>query len=478
MYNIILSGNIMNRHEADFIKKIVKYILSVLNHAYLHVATHPVGIDTRMEYMNSLLSVGTNDVRTVGLCGMRGIGKRAIAKAVFNHFFHSFECKSFLANVRENFKQQKNQIRLQEQFLSDILKTEVRKVGNVDRGIEVIKNRLCNRRVLLVLDDVDQLDHLTAFSCHSKSAMKDCFGPGSRIIITTRHEHLLKHIEVNDIYMVEKLNDNESLELFSWHAFQRRDPVEGYAHLSKDVVGYSKGLPLALEVLGSYLREFNSIAEWENALEKLKKIPHSKIQENLKISFDALDHCQKKIFLDIACFFIGMDKDCVTRVLDGCDLFATSGIGVLSRRCLVTINEANKLMMHDLLRDMGKEIVCQESVDDPGQRSRLWHCEDVLDVLRNCTVRGTHQIEGFLLNMDGPIKVDLRAFARMHNLRLLQLNNVNPTGGYEHFSKKLRWLCWHVFPLNSIPTNFYQEKLVAIDMQYSKLRQVWKDNKV
>ncbi|XP_059663740.1 disease resistance protein RUN1-like [Cornus florida] len=465
-------------HEGEFIKKFVKYILSVLNHTYLHVATHPVGIDTRLEYMKNMLSVGTNDVRTVGICGMRGIGKTTIAKAVYNYFFYAFECKSFLANVRENFKQHKNQICLQEQLLSEILKTEVRNVGNVDRGIEVIKKRLCNRKVLLVLSDVDQLDQLIAFSCHSESARKACFGPGSRIIITTRHEHLLKQIKVNDIYMAEELNETESLELFCWHAFERIDPKEGYAHLSNDVVRYSKGFPLVLEVLGSWLREFEGIAEWESTLEKMKKTPHDKIQENLKISFDALDSYDKKIFLDIACFFIGMDKDYVTKVLDGCDLFATSGIGVLNRRHLVTINEGNKLMMHDLLRDMGREIVCQESANDLGQRSRLWHYEDALDVLTNRT--GTNKIEGLALNMDGPIKVSFgaKAFKKMHDLRLLQLNNVNITGGYECLSEKLRWLCWHGFPLNSVPSNFSQEMLVAIDMKYSKLRQVWKGNKV
>ncbi|XP_059663391.1 disease resistance protein RUN1-like [Cornus florida] len=217
-------------------------------------------------------------------------------------------------------------------------------------------DRLCNRRAILVLDDVDQLEQLIAFSCQSDSVRKECFGPGSRIIIT-RHLHLLERIEVNRNYIVKELNADKSLKLFSFHAFERIGPLEGHVQLSKYVVGYCNGLPLALEVLGSCLREFKSIAEWENILEKLRKNPHAKIQEKLKISFDALDDYEKKIFLDIACFFIGMDKYYVIKKLDGCGFYATSSIGVLTRRCLLRINKG-KLLMHDLLRDMGRKIVC------------------------------------------------------------------------------------------------------------------------
>ncbi|XP_059663392.1 disease resistance protein RUN1-like [Cornus florida] len=85
-----------------------------------------------------------------------------------------------------------------------------------------------------------------------------------------------------------------------------------------------------------------------------------------------------------------------------------------------------------------------------------------------------------LINMDEPNKVVLNgeAFARMHKLRLLQLKNVDITRGYEHLPKSLRWLCWHGFPLNSIPSNLYQEKLIGFDMQHSNLEQVRKDKKV
>lgn len=42
--------------------------------------------------------------------------------------------------------------------------------------------------------------------------------------------------------------------------------------------------------------------------------------------------------------------------------------------------------MHDLMEEMGKEIIRQESPGEPGKRSRLWFHEDVYDVLTENTV--------------------------------------------------------------------------------------------
>lgn len=74
--------------------------------------------------------------------------------------------------------------------------------------------------------------------------------------------------------------------------------------------------------------------------------------------------------------------------------------------------------------------------------------------------------------------VDTKAFAQMRRLRLLQLNNLRVEGDYGLISKELRWLSWHGFHLNFMPDEFYMGNLVAIDMQYSKLRATWKTPKV
>jgi len=66
----------------------------------------------------------------------------------------------------------------------------------------------------------------------------------------------------------------------------------------------------------------------------------------------------------------------------------------------------------------------------------------------------------------------------MYKLRLLQLAGVKLEGDFKHLLRNLRWLYWHGFPLTYIPAEFQQESLVAIELKYSNLTQMWKKNKV
>ena len=78
------------------------------------------------------------------------------------------------------------------------------------------------------------------------------FGSGSRIIITSKEKHLLVTHGVNAIYEVRGLEDSEAFQLFCQYAFKHTDPGEDYMQLCYDVIHYSKGLPLALKVLGTF----------------------------------------------------------------------------------------------------------------------------------------------------------------------------------------------------------------------------------
>ncbi|XP_020426626.1 TMV resistance protein N [Prunus persica] len=364
--------------ETEFIQNIVNEIsLQVLNDTHINVAKYQVGIEARVQDLHKVLDVDGNDVRMVGIWGNGGIGKTTLAKAVYNSLAHMFEGSCFLENVRERSIPYGGLVDLQNLLLYEILRGKEIRVTSADKGINVIKERLSRKKVLLIVDDVDHLDQ-------SNNLVGGCdwFGLGSRIIITTR-EHLLTCHRVSIIYEAKKLNYHESLDLFfSWNGFTRtRNLDDDYVELAEFVVDYAGGLPLALKVLGSHPCG-RSIDVWHDALDGAL---HSDIQKTLKISYDALEDLVKEVFLDIACFFKGKDMNNVISILEGCDLKPKHAIEVLVEKALIYI-EQNKIWMHDLLEELGRGIVHQESPNELGERSRVWFHEDVHRVLTEGTV--------------------------------------------------------------------------------------------
>lgn len=323
---------------------------------------------------------------------MGGSGKTTTAKAIFNQIQLKFMNASFIENIRQVCeKEDSGIIHLQQLLLSDILNTK-QKIHSPALGTTKIEKRFQGKKVLVVLDDVTTVEQLKALFGNPK-----LFGPGSVVIITTRDLHLLKLLRVNCVYKMEEMDESESVELFSWHAFRQPSPIKDFLELSREVVAYCGGLPVALELLGSSLYE-RTKEEWISVLSKLKRIPNNRVHEILRISYDGLkDDMVKNIFLDICCFFIGKNRADVTEILNGCGLDAHIGIAVLIERNLLKVEKNDRLGMHCLIRDMGREIVRGSSAIEPGKRSRLWFHEDVHRVLEERTVRTITTLHLFII---------------------------------------------------------------------------------
>ena len=67
---------------------------------------------------------------------------------------------------------------------------------------------------------------------------------------------------------------------------------------------------------------------------------------------------------------------------EGCGLYPSQGIEELKLRCLIKIGDGGEFMVHDQLRDLGREIVRNENQEHPWHRSRLWDPKEALKVLR------------------------------------------------------------------------------------------------
>ncbi|KAL4626531.1 hypothetical protein ACB092_05G103400 [Castanea dentata] len=466
-----LSGwDARNKRESTIIKEIVGEILGDLNASYSYVHKDLVGINSRVGEIEDICSsMGLNDVRFIGIWGMGGVGKTTLARVLYDKIHSHFDGSSFLANVRER-SENGGLVTLQKQLLSDVLFESNIDILDAQQGINMIMNRLCCKRVLVILDDVDQLIQLETLV-----GKRSWFGQGSVIIMTTRDQHLLLRHEVakEEMYKATLLNDDEALKLFSLKAFKQDYPLKGYLLPSQKVIYYARGLPLALEILGSFLFDRNLNA-WESLLGRLRECPESKISDVLQIGFDGLRSTEKKVFLDIACFLKGMTRDRVAHILQTPYYKPYIDIDVLVEKSFITISDGT-LWMHDLLQELGKEIVRCESPDEPGGRSRLWLKEDILHLLIDSA--GTEKVECIFLNSspnkEDNVKVNFEAFSKMRKLRLLKIGNVHLLEGLSFLSSELRLMNWLGYPLKFMPRNFHPNKLVELIMPHSRIKQLW-----
>ncbi|CAJ1939979.1 unnamed protein product [Sphenostylis stenocarpa] len=503
-----LAGFVFNHSEEDdLIRRLVQRVLKELSNTPLGVPEFAVGLDERVEKVMKVLQVQSNGVKVLGLYGMGGVGKTTLAKALFNALVKRFEHRCFISNVRQVSSKQDGLVSLQSKIIKDLFPgAGSPSISDVNVGTSAIKGIVSEKRVLLVLDDVDDVQQIDALI-----GKREWFYDGSCVIITTRDTQILPQSHVSELYEVRELNDSQGLELFSYHALRRNKPPENLLRLSKEIVSLTGQMPLALEVFGSFLFGKRRVEEWEDAVEKLRLIRPSHLQDVLKISYDALDEEEKCIFLDIACLFVqmGMKRDDVIDVLRGCGFRGELAITVLVQKCLMKITQENTLWMHDQIRDMGRQIVVDESLVDPGKRSRLWDRAEIMPVLKGH--KGTRSVQGIVLdfeeerfpkskdesvfwkklqwrpsltNISSYIKQCLKnnlepqaeknkevilhtkSFEPMVNLRQLQINNLKLQGKF--LPAELKWLQWQGCPLERMPLESLPRELAVLDLKNSK----------
>nr|WIL60002.1 nodulation protein [Melilotus officinalis] len=470
----------VTRPESTLVEKIAEDISKKLNHC-VSGYEGMVGVDEHIERIQPLLLLESAAVRIIGIWGMGGIGKTTIASAIYRQLASQFSCRSIVLNVQQEI-QRAGLDQVRNKYLSQLLGEDIK---SSDSNFS-FDPRLKRIKVLLVLDDVKDSDQLKdLIGTHSN------FGQGSRIIVTSRDKQVLKNANADEIYQVKEMDSQDSLQLFCLCAFKQNHPIEPYVSLSKKVLDYAKGVPIALKVLGLFLQG-RTKEVWESELQKLEKLPERKIFDVLKSSYDGLDDEQKDIFLDIACFYRGEVDKVVAQKLDFCGFSALIGMDVLKDRCLISISE-HMVEMHDLIQEMGHEIVRQQWPNDLGKRSRLWKPDDIYDVLKKN--KGKSEIRGIFLDMSEIKEVQLsaEAFKKMHNLRIIQfynssdilrlpnvilsekerVSNVTFHVCLESLPDDLKFLRWDGFPQRSLPQYFCPEILVALEMPYSDLEELW-----
>jgi len=165
-----------------------------------------------------------------------------------------------------------------------------------------------------------------------------------------------------------------SRELFCFYAFYHPLPPQKFADLVDRFVTVCHGLPLSLKVFGALVCGEDDERYWEEQLDRLQQTLPAEILQRLRISYDSLSKQDQPIFLDIASFFIGEDRDTAIRI------WGMVGIQNLENKCLLEVGSENEIKMHDHIRELARNI----AADEGSMPLRLGHpttnqIDDLLD---------------------------------------------------------------------------------------------------
>ncbi|KAL1217955.1 Disease resistance protein RML1B [Cardamine amara subsp. amara] len=479
-------GNTAGEHfqkrdnEAEKIEKIARDVSNKLNATPSRDFDGMVGLEAHLREMESLLDLDNDGVKMVGITGPAGIGKTTIARALQSRFFNRFkfidekektrfQLTCFMDNLRGSYLRGLDEPRLQEQFLSKVLNQD--NISICHSG--VIEERLCDQKVLIILDDVNNINQLMALANETR-----WFGRGSRIVVTTENKELLQQHGISNIYHVGFPSRQEAIQILCKYAFRKTSPHYGFKELAERITELCGRLPLGLRVVGSSLHNNMDKAKWEKVLKGMEI--NRDIKDVLRVGYDCLNESEKMLFLHIAVFLNGRDGDFVEATMHGLlpdgNLDVMDELESLENKSLIEKSRYGKeIVMHRLLQQMG-----QQMKEELSKHGILTKASEICDVLEYS--KGTRAVSGISFDTSGidELYISNEAFKRMPNLRFLRVYKSKDDGNdilnipeEMDFPCRLRLLHWEAYPSKFLPLRFRPECLIELKMQNSNLEKLW-----
>jgi energy-coupling factor transporter ATP-binding protein EcfA2 len=302
----------------------------------------------------------------VALIGMGGIGKTTLSKKMYHLFHNQYDKSSFLEDVKS-----KDINNVKKQLLHDLCDKALCKDEDLNKeDLDRIKQCMISKKVLVVVDDVGEKENLQALLQLLIDKDVTNVDYKSKILVNCRNWQILKyHVKESAKMDMALLEEEQARELFVFHAFKHANHVTNdIEKISMEIIKACEGLPLSLEVLGSYLCDISILEVWKDALCTLKNgknitggFKDEVLWTTLRISYEHLDKDHQNMFLDIACFLVGFNKSTVCRMYWNGDYSCSPMLGLqnLKDRSLIKWAEDGSLYMHEQLQDMGRNIAME-----------------------------------------------------------------------------------------------------------------------
>ncbi|KAM7502862.1 hypothetical protein LguiB_001766 [Lonicera macranthoides] len=358
-----------SRHEGELVKIIVEEILSKLKMSYKHVPENMIGMDNHIEEMDRLLNIDSNGIQIIRILGMGGLGKITIAK---------------------------------------ILKRES-KFDDVKQGIDKIKGVIHRKKVLIVLDNVDnkfQIDKLVR-NVTPRNPVERISPPrpGSipRSIAEESSQNSTyaktpksspKTLEMVDEGGEDDEDDDVSLE-FDTRGMKERVVTRNhnlYEARSRIIITTrDEVVLLALEMtcqnegLHEIYRCYRPKPMDDNLILQLFS-KYAFMKDSPPKGYDslAMEVVSSASGLPLVLMTLGsllfIEKDKVSWKHKLKKLQALPPLEVLGRS-LIIIGDENIICMDDRLKELGEQIICEKCRDKPEKWSRLWRSEDAWNML-------------------------------------------------------------------------------------------------
>ncbi|XP_060209988.1 probable disease resistance protein At1g61190 [Lycium barbarum] len=383
------------------------------------------------------------NVSSVGIYGMGGVGKTTLAKHIHNRLVNEVRYHVRWVTVSQGFsikRLQDDLAKIVNLDLSDEVDEQIR-AAKLYRAFKEWKN------IVIILDDV-----------WNRLCLEKLGNPlgveGGRLILTTRSREVCEKMGCKKLFEVKKLNTDDAWELF-------KKSLGDETVLSPDIEPYAKsmarrcrGLPLGLITLAGSMRGVTDIREWRNALKEFPYDMESDVFKILQYSYDRLrDTNMQECFLYCALypedFVIGRDELIVKFIMEGLVKGDSrqeefdQGHTILNKLVKVCLLEATasfkreEVKMHDLLREMALRITNvkprymvragiglqvleeQDWTFDLDKVSFMFSCIEEIpeDMAPNCPTLSTLLFHGCWLR-----RITESFFQHMNNLLVLDLS--------------------------------------------------------